>query len=266
MKPFDLSKAELVEGHAPAVLFKYRSCCEFTKQLLRGIAYFATAKELNDPFEYHILREPVSDLQEAVKVAQEMQKWSAPDLHPESDDWQSWMNETIQFLLRERGFRGTSQIPQKMDPGFGVFCLSESPKDIRMWSHYADAHKGICLGLSTAIIKTKSRFAKVQYVDEMPTITTVDLFTSSLGAVAPFIFKASSWRDEAEWRVFNPAGPVEFPKTIVAEIVFGARIDAEEKRELLSIVKSYEHPVKLFQAVLNNSRYEIELEADTEHS
>ncbi len=265
MKPFDLSKAELVEGHAPAVLFKYRSCCEFTKQLLRGITYFATATELNDPFEYHILREPVKSLEEAVRVAQEMQKWSAPQLRPDSDDWQSWMDETIDILNKERSFRGTSQIPHKMDPGFGVLCLSESPKDIRMWSHYADAHKGICLGLSTAVIKTKSRFAKVQYVDEMPTLPTVVMLATPLGAVAPFIFKATSWRDEAEWRVFNSAGPVEFPKSIVTEIIFGARIDVDERRELLSVVKSYEHPVKLFQAVLSNSRYEIELEAVTEN-
>ncbi len=29
--------------------------------------------------------------------------------------------------------------------GFGVYCLSEKRDDILMWSHYADAHYGLCL-------------------------------------------------------------------------------------------------------------------------
>ncbi|MDQ1197935.1 DUF2971 domain-containing protein [Agrobacterium sp. SORGH_AS 787] len=42
--------------------------------------------------------------------------------------------------------RRLSKIKKELSASFGIVCLSETWKEPLMWGHYADSHRGICLG------------------------------------------------------------------------------------------------------------------------
>lgn len=81
----------------------------------------------------------------------------------------------------------------------GLICFSESCKSPLMWGHYADNHKGICLGFD---VDTKSpeykEFVKVIYKKEKVHFKIEQLeegFNKKL-----IKFKDISWEYEREWR------------------------------------------------------------------
>jgi hypothetical protein len=59
---------------------------------------------------------------------------------------------------KHEGFKG--EIARR----YGVLCFSEDKTDVLQWSHYADRHKGICLGFD--ISGSEGKFGQVQYVSE----------------------------------------------------------------------------------------------------
>jgi hypothetical protein len=44
---------------------------------------------------------------------------------------------------------------------FGVLCFSEEKTDVLQWAHYADRHKGICLGFDVS--GSQGKFGRVKY-------------------------------------------------------------------------------------------------------
>jgi hypothetical protein len=70
----------------PEVLYKYKPWGKFAQEMIRGRIYFATAKELNDPFEYRYRMESPKDLPDALIMAREMTRMEWPHLADDSDE------------------------------------------------------------------------------------------------------------------------------------------------------------------------------------
>lgn len=85
-----------------------------------------------------------------------------------------------------------------------VTCFSENYKNILMWSHYADNHKGFCIGYKKDIlskIKTPSggsRLVEVEYAEKMPSITELST-TKEINKL--MVIKSTDWEYEKEWRL-----------------------------------------------------------------
>lgn len=80
---------------------------------------------------------------------------------------------------------------------FGVLCFSERWNDIRQWSHYADGHRGICLGFD--VIGEPGKFGRVRYVSEKeqpPPKPDQDYMWRCIST------KFICWEYEREWRTF----------------------------------------------------------------
>jgi Protein of unknown function (DUF2971) len=86
---------------------------------------------------------------------------------------------------------------EAMAPRFGLLCFSESWKDVLQWSHYAEQHKGICLGFDVS--GAADRFGNVRYEPrKVPFPKKLDeSFMWDL-----FRTKFTVWDREREWRVF----------------------------------------------------------------
>lgn len=164
---------------------------------------------------------------------------------------------------------------------FGILCLSQISNSIPMWSHYADHHKGIAVGLDVAKIgQALGPFRRVRYckqrrgIDRWLPPTNPEWFRQILDT---FFVKSREWTYEQEYRrVFQlarlvHAQPDEKGKrhffldirgTDVREIVFGCRIDETfENRiraELRRRPKTFGH-VKLFRCKRHRSRFELEI-------
>ncbi len=85
-----------------------------------------------------------------------------------------------------------------------VFCSSEKNNDILMWSHYADFHRGVCIGLYMPTLheKLECLTMKVNYVEEMRPINffSADHDEKNLALMNWIFTKSSCWSYEREVR------------------------------------------------------------------
>jgi hypothetical protein len=164
----------------------------------------------------------------------------------------------------------------------GILCVSKIPNSIPMWSHYADHHRGIAIGLDLPRIGNASRgpFGKVRYhefrrgVDPWLAPSNPEWFRQVMDTI---FIKSRDWLYEQEFRqVFRLTDLIHSPPdekekrhffldingNDIREIIFGCRIKKAYKNRVIAELnrrpKTFGH-VKLFQCKRHHSRFELEI-------
>jgi hypothetical protein len=111
-----------------------------------------------------------------------------------------------------------------------IISFAESPKHPLMWSHYADAHRGICIGF------LRRRFPGVERVRYPLRVPRLDPRRSEDKKWrTAFLTKRAAWNYEKEWRLLDlntePVGPryLELPKGTVTRVIFGEKTPADDR-------------------------------------
>lgn len=121
------------------------------------------------------------------------------------------------------------------EESMGVMCFSKHWSSPVMWAHYAEQHKGVCLGFEF----TGSHAVEMNYGMKRLDLVSHDALTAN-GASAELFrrilaLKYEHWSYEEEWRLFgrlNDAAPNGMffypfnPEFELREIIVGARCDA----------------------------------------
>ena len=107
----------------------------------------------------------------------------------------------------------------------GVCCFSESPKNMALWSYYANSHYGVCLGFATNSELLEKVFP-VRYVNLDPQLRPQHYLSPDDLMRRALIHKHVDWRNENEWRIVQSgqAGLISFPSAILNSIIFGIRV------------------------------------------
>src|ERR1700722_2122779 len=160
---------------------------------------------------------------------------------------------------------------EEMEPRFGLLCFSERWNDVLQWSHYADHHKGICLGFDVSgavgkfgpvcYVPTKKKFP--EKIDMSHTEFMWELLRT----------KYERWESENEWRVFielkdaiwneNAGRNLYFAdfgrELVLREVLLGAENsnDASEVRDAISGYPGAE-TVQVARIHLSPSTFELE--------
>lgn len=109
------------------------------------------------------------------------------------------LNDPFEFLgvdLSDRQFRrALRETKAELSTTKGILCFSKTWTNPVLWGHYADKHRGICLGFEVP----SSVLNKVEYVDSrLPRPDVHDeAFMKKL-----LLTKFSHWQYEQEYRVF----------------------------------------------------------------
>jgi len=105
----------------------------------------------------------------------------------------------------------------------GIYCLTETYKNILMWSHYGQSHRGVCIEFDVARgVKTFGLSRKVRYDGPMPTLDYPDSTPHAI--LSPIFRKSGEWGYEEEWRIAIPSGShqhIDFPPGAVTAVIFG---------------------------------------------
>lgn len=266
----------------PSTLYKYYEVKDFLPKILSGESLkFSCPFDFNDPFEsrscYQIdnsdegkrfihekLKENYSNPSKRISEAQRIQrKFSDPRPIDEEPAYQE--------LIRK----------------IGVCCFSEVKDSILMWSHYANEHKGICIGFDTT--KSLFRFAwQVNYQEEFP-ITKRPSESVDVLLDKTMLTKADCWSYEKEWRIvrrtltemernhrlqnkrfsdediqllINENGPgyYSFRKDAITEIYLGARIEKAQQEQVIRSVREANLNASIFEVHRNSSKYSLRFE------
>jgi hypothetical protein len=189
--------------------------------------------------------------------------------------------EFKKLMLRElmkQDMKSLDEASEKL----GILCASKIPNSIPMWSHYADHHKGIAIGLNLPRIGNTPRgpFGKVRYrkfrrgVNLWLAPTNPEWFRQVIDTI---FTKSRDWLYEQEYRlVFRlddlvRSQPDEKEKrhffldingNDIREIIFGSRINKAFKNRVIAELnrrpKTFGH-VKRFQCKRHHSRFELEI-------
>ncbi|HDZ8832683.1 DUF2971 domain-containing protein [Aeromonas dhakensis] len=145
----------------------------------------------------------------------------------------------------------------------GVFCFSKDGKNMLMWSHYGDEHKGICIGYSDnrkpvpdikpviygkhGVIKTSSLYnAFVKNDKDEQTIIETEILLK----------KSRTWKYEKEYRLISNIGLQNSP-LMLEEITFGLRCPAEIRHTIIKMMEGRQPSIKYYEMVLTNKNADL---------
>lgn len=221
-------------------VYKYQPVNKYVlSNLAKGKLWFACPEAFNDPFEFRLQR---SDQAKGIATLREQ------NLHLEglSDD------ELIQ--------RATATYEGAMR-SMGVCCFTEVPDDVLMWSYYADAHRGICLGFggNDGEAPEDAALYPVRYEEEYPQLDFEDVWHVE-GLAKVLWTKERAWSHEREWRVLKVEGNIhgDYPG-VLNRVIFGLRTPDDDQELVRSLVLGEDH-VEFFQVRRDEARYQLHIE------
>jgi hypothetical protein len=156
-----------------------------------------------------------------------------------------------------------------------IFCVSDLPTSILMWSYYAQNHSGLVLRFNddakNNLLEKKIR--PVRYVDHMPALfdeESLSDFLAGYGLVNPqqvrdniIWTKSSHWAHEHERRLFTddpdvaPFVDMPFGPEGLDAVIFGVRTSEVDRSAITEVVKSKYPHAELLQARLRPDVYEL---------
>lgn len=257
-------------------LFKYRSNeGEHSLDILSNNRfYFSTPNQFNDPFDASI---PFDYSLVSKKYLMDMAKRNTTGHDRKSRRLNQ--KKLYRKVSAQRGNFGSvtyqSQI-EYVNETIGIFCLSQEPDNLLLWSYYANSHKGFCIGfdyekLKRSINHTNPRLVKegkgflqieqVIYSQSYPRINP-ETFDTVQKFILPLKTKSHHWSHEKEYRIIFTHGPnhrLNFNDNIYSRIILGANSDSKLKNSIIEILKRMKTKIPLFKAELSKMKYEIQL-------
>lgn len=124
----------------PKSLFKYFAPDRFDNLFRGRMIRFTQPSALNDPFELTASFE-ISDELVADFIQQKLTE------HPDAEDMRGEFEQALRKPENRQLIK--DQIYAEILNKIGIFCLCEESKNLLMWAHYAQDHKGFIVEFDT---------------------------------------------------------------------------------------------------------------------
>jgi hypothetical protein len=240
-------------GTTPEQVFKYFSINSNLKKTLKE-NYFWLSKptDFNDPFDcnenlvlYNLTEKNIEGLVKTkVTGRRQERRKKIRSYKKQSEVFKKALRSTLPDVIRNQG----------------ICCFSKTHKNILMWSHYADKHKGICIGFNPRKSMETFPLLHVNYEHDFKPI---EYFSDKSDALLNvLITKSADWIYEDEMRIlkdFN--GRLLFKKECVQQIIFGCRTEENDKQLIIELIKNNEYKNVVFiQAKMNPTSFSLDFE------
>lgn len=151
---------------------------------------------------------------------------------------------------------------KRLSRTFKILCLTEDPKSIPMWSHYADKHTGVAFQFDKRRLLDehgKDQCFNVDYRRDFPSLREyVDCIErdDSLRLCKLFYCtKHREWEKELEWRIFSRRDVHDIPDGMLTGIILGCK---NEERDLIIALNSQrERPITIYYAEQSKKTFEL---------
>jgi len=240
----------IASGKLPTEIYKYiKISDEFLNSINEQQLRFVSAYDFNDPFDSQINHQT---------------KWTKESI-------KEYVERKSQ-IYNEDARKNALEMPLELFGDFfekalakaiskiGVSCFSSTSNNLLLWSHYANAHKGICLKFD--ITKDSNFFAWTLPMHYSETYPICDYVVNSKQLVTKrIITKSIHWKYESELRTLQKtAGNYKFNHLCLKEIIFGCKISEGEIAKVKSTLSSplLTH-LKFRQAKLHKFNFAIDI-------
>jgi len=168
---------------------------------------------------------------------------------------------------------------QKSFKNEGIFCSTTDHKNLLMWAHYADQHRGAVIEFTPSIKKDSALLASkpIEYLSVRPLLyrTPKDmvihgLMMSPKDSIAKIVnsliyTKGLVWDYEQEYRLsipnlipdFKPFATLRFHAEELTSIYLGCRMEDEDKKTILTLARSINPAVEIYKSTLSTRDYDL---------
>ncbi|NCD04914.1 MAG: DUF2971 domain-containing protein [Spirochaetia bacterium] len=185
--------------------------------LTKGEFYFSAPNEFNDPFDCYIPTAPhLISLNELDKVLFDRRD-KGRLLQILNNKFNNNKLELLNFINRTINNEQDSDFNHEINIQalsiFKICCFSEVCDEIRMWSHYASSHRGVCIGIKSLKKNNKLMFnttdismnlasRKVEYDDDIQYLKEIDQTKLTDKEISKYLYhKSRHWKYEKERRI-----------------------------------------------------------------
>lgn len=233
------------------------------ENLINSQLYFNSPKNFNDPFDCNAPM--IYGVSSSEKIMSDFYDYMLRGklvpfvLELSKEDFlEQWKNNPALFEQRLR-----NKIQESIEEEFGILCLTEKNDNIKMWSHYADKHRGVCFEFDTNdFLIPDTYFWKVNYPEDNHYLNFLEencpLVASLFGQV---ITKSKIWDYEQEYRVCVPrSGLHRVNKECLTGVIFGVNTPVEEQKTICSLLFFYQYPnVKFYKCERSKMEFKLEI-------
>ena len=183
-------------------LYKYREINSkgLESTITNGEIFFPDPTRFNDPFDCKPKVGVHNSEYKRNKYYKELIKSKRPHLTSHQIKKEIRSNPLIKKL---RNAKYLDELVLKLIKSYGIYCLTEVPDDILMWSHYSASHTGVCLQFNAK--EELSVFWEaymVTYQEKYPEVNVMEI-----GEYKQFFnlfaTKSQHWEYERERRVIR---------------------------------------------------------------
>lgn len=248
-------------------LYKYRKCDDegyWLSSLRDRKVWYCKRASLNDPFDSTIMiRTDLTDEQYAAGVENQARKlgFSKAEIPKIVEK---------KVPLKAETMKNSSRKVQRGIDSMGIYCLTELPDNILMWSHYADEHRGFCIEYKRNPDNHLGQYDVTRnmiYAD-YPKLYPCDFYDPNtdqpegiLRDDDPYMrmlyTKAPDWGYEKEWRIKNaqPDTLEDWPAEIKS-IIFGMEMSDDNKAKIMKILGD---SVSYKQAIRRDYEFKLDI-------
>lgn len=226
--------------------------------------FFSSPKHLNDPLDTRI---PVLYEQGTFKQMYNMNleklNWIPGNMSRKERKRQA--NEMAQAVHRNREDPECREAFQKataeeMDRMVGILSLAATRDQTLMWSHYADGHRGFCIGFNfRKLLLFADRLTyrgiyllldKVRYYSELPKLNPYKM-TDSKVFMSKLFSKSQEWNYEREYRILcgeRPDFALQLAPNILHSVTLGAKCQDVDRQKVIVLMNSKGYSASLEEA------------------
>jgi len=255
-------------GNIPQTLYKYRVWSEkFHKTLLtKGEIFLASPAQFNDPFDSSL---PFRYIEKELTEENIFRKL----LDVGRKAWPDLTEEELHSRSYERQKSGVFQngdywkefhddFKRNIHSTFGVISLTSKNDNLLMWAHYANSHKGMCIGLDRNIIyeTISGTIGPVNYARHFPEMSLFDNTPANI--IKMLNTKSEHWSYEDEYRLtkIHSANKVyTLPPEAITQIVLGCNMPMKEKEEIYKLRDERLPHALLFEAAVNLYEFKLDI-------
>jgi hypothetical protein len=254
---------------APEILYKYKSLSGESFKYAEDIIvnnrlYFSHPDQLNDPFDCKVPPNLENVTKEMVVDYLERQHATLPDCRNAIEIAIQNVHDhnlnSIKIAIQNKFQEGHLQ-------NIGVQSFSANRSDIRMWSHYSDFHKGICIGFDyfKLLFPFKARTLYAYIVHYQLEFPCWNCFVDTPVAIVDklFFIKAEGWNYEQEWRIVYPEqgrSLQPIAHDAIVTIHLGCEIGQHDKEFVINWCSGRKHRPKIFQMTEDKYSYSLKEE------
>lgn len=256
---------DLAKNSTGKYLYKYLPFNQYSLQILLNNKFWIGPPDLlNDPFEGDFIIKNYEKLhnESCVKTLLFLTKSNDNDI---DEDCNKMMNDRNAFIKKLYEF-----INNKIKKNYGSTSFSKNCDNLKMWSHYADSHKGFIIifdreMLEDTIVDVATKIIDVDYTG-LPEIfvehQSNNFIIRDYGKM--LTKKLSDWSNEDEVRIimkheykYDFHRFLEFNRHCFKGIIYGSRINFENLITIDNTLKDLHKDLKFYVAKKNSARNKI---------